>query len=148
MVHRRLDLRKKTHHRLASSPEREVRLITETRKSDSLHGPRKLDGCPTFAPAYVGRKRWATRISCHGAPPTSPCAAFIKESRMDCADANKVYRKSGGSPSTALSNQTTKPNVTTQPLNHPHEKQTPSVLSPRTDTYSKPLRSVQIPTPA
>jgi hypothetical protein len=59
--------------------------------------------CPTFAKAYVGRKRRATRISCHGAPPTSACAAFIKESRMEFANANKVYRKSGGSPSTALS---------------------------------------------
>jgi hypothetical protein len=34
----------------------------------------------------------------HGAPPTSSCAAFIKESRMEFANANKVYRKSGGSP--------------------------------------------------
>jgi hypothetical protein len=31
----------------------------------------------------------------HGAPPTSACAAFIKESRMKCANANKVHRKSG-----------------------------------------------------
>jgi hypothetical protein len=28
----------------------------------------------------------------------SACAAFIKESRMEFANANKVYRKSGGSP--------------------------------------------------
>jgi hypothetical protein len=55
-----------------------------------------------FAPAYMGRKRWATRISCHGAPPTSACAAFIKESRMEFANANKVYRKSGGSPTIAF----------------------------------------------
>ena len=75
--------------------------------------PRPLDGCPTFAPpappapvcrgacrrAYVGRKRRATRISCHGAPPTSSCAAFIKESRMESANAIEIYRKSGGSPS-------------------------------------------------
>jgi hypothetical protein len=27
-------------------------------------GPTALHGCPTFAQAYVGRKRWATRISC------------------------------------------------------------------------------------
>jgi hypothetical protein len=51
-----------------------------------------------FATAYMGRKRRATRISCHGAPPTSACAAFITESRMEFANANKVYRKSGGSP--------------------------------------------------
>src|ERR1700730_2812149 len=67
---------------------------------------RKLDGCPTFAQAYVGRKRRATRISCHGAPPTSACAAFIKESRMDFANANKVYRKSGGSPTNAFTEDT------------------------------------------
>jgi hypothetical protein len=56
-----------------------------------------------LAPAYVGRKRWATRISCHGAPPTSACAAFIKESRMEFANANKVCRKSGGSPPNVFS---------------------------------------------
>jgi hypothetical protein len=38
----------------------------------------------------------------HGAPPTSSCAAFIKESRMEFANANKVYRKSGGKPTIAL----------------------------------------------
>jgi len=65
--------------------------------------PRPLDGCPTFAPAYVGRKRRATRISCHGVSPTSAGAAFIKESRMELANANKVYWKSGGSPSNDLS---------------------------------------------
>jgi len=27
--------------------------------------PRPLDGCPTFAPAYVGRKRRATRREAH-----------------------------------------------------------------------------------
>ncbi len=31
----------------------------------------------------------------HGAPPTSACAAFVKESRMKCANASKVHRKSG-----------------------------------------------------
>jgi hypothetical protein len=31
----------------------------------------------------------------HGAPPTPACAAFTKESRMKCANANKVDRKSG-----------------------------------------------------
>ncbi|MDX6456416.1 MAG: hypothetical protein QOJ51_6568 [Acidobacteriaceae bacterium] len=58
-------------------------------------------GAP-FATAYVRRKRWATRISCHAASPTSACAAFIKESRMKFANAIKVYRKSGGSPSKAF----------------------------------------------
>jgi hypothetical protein len=31
----------------------------------------------------------------HGAPPTSACAAFIKESRMNLANARKLDRKSG-----------------------------------------------------
>jgi len=31
----------------------------------------------------------------HGAPPTPACAAFIKESRMKCANARKLDRKSG-----------------------------------------------------
>jgi hypothetical protein len=31
----------------------------------------------------------------HGAPPTSACAAFIKESRMEFAGAGKLDRKSG-----------------------------------------------------
>jgi hypothetical protein len=32
----------------------------------------------------------------YGAPPTAACAAFIKESRMGYANANKHNRKSGG----------------------------------------------------
>jgi hypothetical protein len=31
----------------------------------------------------------------HGAPPTPACAAFIKESRMNFANASKLDRKSG-----------------------------------------------------
>jgi hypothetical protein len=31
----------------------------------------------------------------HAAPPISACAAFIKESRMKCANARKLDRKSG-----------------------------------------------------
>jgi hypothetical protein len=31
----------------------------------------------------------------HGAPPTSACAAFIKESRMEFVNARKFYRKFG-----------------------------------------------------
>jgi hypothetical protein len=30
-----------------------------------------------------------------GAPPTTACAAFIKESRMKFASASKIHRKSG-----------------------------------------------------
>jgi hypothetical protein len=37
----------------------------------------------------------ATRISCHGAPPTGACAAFIKESRIEFAEAAELDRKFG-----------------------------------------------------
>jgi hypothetical protein len=33
---------------------------------------------------------------------TTACAAFIKESRMNFANANQLHRKSGGSPTTAF----------------------------------------------
>jgi hypothetical protein len=36
-----------------------------------------------------------TRISCHAAPDTAACAAFVKESRMKIANATKFNRKSG-----------------------------------------------------
>ncbi len=83
-----------------------------------------LDGCPRFAKAYLGRKRRAQPHQSfyfidkqiraglgkafetyrfrprypdflHGAPPIPACAAFFKESRMKCANASKVDRKSG-----------------------------------------------------
>jgi hypothetical protein len=34
----------------------------------------------------------------HGAPPTSECAAFVKESRMKFASARRLDRKSGCTP--------------------------------------------------
>jgi hypothetical protein len=37
-----------------------------------------------------------TRISCHAALDMAACAAFVKESRMKCANAIKFHRKSGG----------------------------------------------------
>jgi hypothetical protein len=36
-----------------------------------------------------------TRISCHAALDMAACAAFVKESRMKCANAIKFHRKSG-----------------------------------------------------
>ena len=36
-----------------------------------------------------------TRISCTRLWPTTACAAFIKESRMECANATKLHRKFG-----------------------------------------------------
>ena len=53
---------------------------------NSVRGP-KTTGDPDFLPR---------------APPTSAYAAFIKESRMEFASANKVHRKSGGSPTIAF----------------------------------------------
>ncbi len=56
----------------------------------------------TGAPCSPGRtwaeNDWATPDSCHAAPPTSACAAFIKESRMESTSAIKLNRKSGGKP--------------------------------------------------
>jgi hypothetical protein len=68
----------------------------------------RLDGCPTFASAYVGRKRRATRISATWRSPTSTCAAFSKESRMRLDNAIRLKRKSGGSPTKAFAISTSK----------------------------------------
>src|ERR1700722_9013136 len=43
--------------------------------------------------AYRFRPRYPDFL--HGAPPTSACAAFIEESRIKCANASKLRRKSG-----------------------------------------------------
>jgi hypothetical protein len=53
-------------------------------------------GCPMFAPAYVGRKRWATRISYFALLATTTCAALRRESRMQIIKATGLDRKSGG----------------------------------------------------
>jgi hypothetical protein len=37
-----------------------------------------------------------TRISCHASLDKAACAAFVKESSMECANATKFHRKSGG----------------------------------------------------
>jgi hypothetical protein len=44
----------------------------------------------------------------YAAPDTTACAAFSKESRMRCANATKLHRKSGGSPPQLLRNRTAK----------------------------------------
>jgi len=49
-------------------------------------------GCGWAAPIFFGPR---IRIFLHGAPPTSVCAAFIKESRVKSANAGKILRKSG-----------------------------------------------------
>jgi hypothetical protein len=58
-----------------------VRFYVDSGKSDRRASP------VVFVPGI--------RISCHGPQPTSACAAFIKESRMKLANANKLHRKSG-----------------------------------------------------
>src|SRR5271170_6351552 len=67
-----------------------------------------MDGCPKFAPAYLGRKRPADPDFLYAALDTATCAAFDKESRMNFANANQLHRKSGKRPSTALSRWTRK----------------------------------------
>src|SRR5450631_1789493 len=65
----------------------------------------------------------------------------------------RTWDENGGrSPSTALSKPTNEAELstttfTTQPPNHLHGKQTPSVSCPRTDICSKRIRSIQNPTP-
>jgi hypothetical protein len=54
-----------------------------------------------FAPAYMGRKRRRDPDFLYAAPDITAYAAFFKESRMKCANANNLRRKSGGSPISA-----------------------------------------------
>src|SRR5271170_6282514 len=54
-----------------------------------------MDGCPRFATAYLGRKRSADPDFLYAALDTAACAAFIEESRMKCANATQLHRKSG-----------------------------------------------------
>ena len=46
-----------------------------------------------FRPRYAHAAR--TQISCTLPYPTIACAAFFKESRMECANATKLHRKFG-----------------------------------------------------
>ena len=55
-------------------------------------------GCPMFAPAYVGRKRWATRISYFTELARTADAVSLKGNRMISINATNLDRKSGGSP--------------------------------------------------
>jgi hypothetical protein len=52
----------------------------------SLYQQRTI-GCPILRPL--------SRISCYAAPFGTPCAAFIKESRMELVDLAIIDRKSG-----------------------------------------------------
>jgi hypothetical protein len=120
------------------------------------------DGCPRFAKAYLGRKRRAKPTIVftlspaspgrglekafetyhfrprypdflHGAPPTTARAAFLKESRMKCANANKLNRKSGV--------RSGEPGAPVLFLLGPPTTQTPSGLNCRwrSHAYSKQL---------
>ena len=51
-----------------------------------------------LAKAYLGRKRWGDPDFLYAALDATAYAAFFKESRMMCAGATKLRRKSGGSP--------------------------------------------------
>jgi hypothetical protein len=55
--------------------------------------PRNRSRMESPPPCVIRPER--TRIPCHGASPTSTCAAFVKESRMKFADAANTNRKSG-----------------------------------------------------
>src|SRR5271156_2387106 len=49
----------------------------------------------TLTPGRVPHVR-LTRISCHAALDKDACAAFVKESSIECANATEFQRKSGG----------------------------------------------------
>jgi hypothetical protein len=53
--------------------------------------------------AYLGRKRWGDPDFLYAALDATAYAAFFKESRMMCAGATKMRRKSGGSPHDRIS---------------------------------------------
>jgi hypothetical protein len=52
--------------------------------------------------AHLGRKRWADPDFLYAAPDATAYAAFCKESRMKCAGATKLHRKSGVAPTIAF----------------------------------------------
>jgi hypothetical protein len=58
----------------------------------------EMDGCPTFAPVYVGRKRRGDPDFLHAALDRSACTAFFKESRMKCVEVTNCT----GNPGEAL----------------------------------------------
>ena len=55
----------------------------------------QLDGCPTFATAYLGRKRRADPDFLYSALDTNACAVFFKENRMKCAEATSCTGNRG-----------------------------------------------------
>src|ERR1700691_1528870 len=62
-----------------------------------------LDGCPMFADFRVhGLKKTGDPDFLYAALNKTACAAFSKESRITCANATKLHRKSRGKPTTAF----------------------------------------------
>ena len=64
--------------------------------------PKEVGRVPQVRPSVPGPKKTGDLDFLPRAPPTSACAAFIKESRMGFINAIKINRKSRGSPSNAL----------------------------------------------
>ena len=57
---------------------------------------------PQVRPSVPGLKKMGDPDFLHAAPNRFACAAFSKESRMEFANATKLHRKSGGSPTKAF----------------------------------------------
>jgi hypothetical protein len=68
----------------------------------ALQNPLGTGRVPTFASAYVGRKRRGDPDFLYAALDTTAYAAFFKESRMKFANATELSRKSGESPTNVL----------------------------------------------
>jgi hypothetical protein len=84
----RLSLKRAAHAVLSSAAYRKFGVISLVFREmwdtaglalKPVAGPTDPYGCPTFAPAYVGRKRWATRISYFTAPARTTYAVSLKE---------------------------------------------------------------------
>jgi hypothetical protein len=61
-------------------------------------GQKEQEGCPRFAQAYLGRIRRGVPDLLFAALDATAYAAFFTESRMKCAGATKLHRKSGAQP--------------------------------------------------
>jgi hypothetical protein len=68
-----------------------------------------MGGVPHVRPSVRGPKKTGDPDFLRAALDTTACAAFSKESRMRCAEATKLHRKSGGRPTTAFAIWTRKP---------------------------------------
>src|ERR1700722_4033427 len=92
-----------------------------------------------FAPAYVGRKRWAPQISYFALLERATCAARLKESRRKSINATGLHRKSGGKPNQSLLRRTERPPF--------HARMTISNCSPSCNSIGSPSTTVVCPLP-